>query len=170
MSKEKTYVRKVVSNSRDKGKCPVCDVSTRMDKLKIHFSKYVLWDDNDTVLSSVCESSNPRNKRASTKYQCHTDYARTKNIKSDSIPSFQIISLVKDNMRIKKFFNINNNNREGDEAGEHQNEEMDLDQSLNSEEDPDPSNANLNSESENTLCLCLTTEHRCRRCHLKFSM
>ena len=68
-------------------------------------------------------------------------------------------------MRIKKFFNINNNNGEGDEAGEHQNEEMDLDQSLNSEEDPDPSNANLNSDSENTLCL--TTEHRCRRCHLK---
>ena len=70
-------------------------------------------------------------------------------------------------MRIKKFFNINNNNGEGDEAGEHQNEEMDLGQSLNSEEDPDPSNANLNGDSENTLCLCLTTEHRCRRCHLK---
>ena len=70
-------------------------------------------------------------------------------------------------MRIKKFFNINNNNREGDEAGEHQNEEMDLDQSLNSEEDPDPSNANLNGDSENTLCFCLTTENRCRRCHLK---
>ena len=34
----------------------------------------------------------------------------------------------------QKFFNINNNNGEGDEAGEHQNEEMDLDQSLNSEE------------------------------------
>ena len=89
-----------------------CDVSTRMDKLKIHFSKYVLWDDNDTVLSSVCESSNPRNKRASTKYQCHTDSARTKNIKSDSIPSFQIISLVKDNMTIKNFLNINNSNGE----------------------------------------------------------
>ena len=129
MSKEKTYVRKVVSNSRDKGKCPVCDVSTRMDKLKIHFSKQVLWDDNDTVLSSVCESSNPRNKRASTTYQCHTDYARTKNIKSYSIPSFQIISVVKDNMTIKNFLNINNSNGEGDEAGEHKNEEMDLDQS-----------------------------------------
>ena len=47
---------------------------------------------------------------------------------------------------------------------------MDLDQSLNSEEDPDPSNANLNGDSENTLCLCLTTEHRCRRRHLKFAM
>ena len=69
-------------------------------------------------------------------------------------------------MRIKKFFNINNNNGEGDEAGEHQNEEMDLDQSSNSE-DPDPSNANLNGDSENTLCFCLTTENRCRRCHLK---
>ena len=102
--------------------------------------------------------------------QCHTDYARTKNIKSDSIPSFQIISLVKDNMTIKNFLNINNSKGERDEAGEHQNEEMDLDQSLNSEDDPDPSNANLNSESENTLCLCLTTEHRCRRCHLKFAM
>ena len=81
MSTEKTYVRKVVSNSRDKVKCPVCDVSTRMDKLKIHFSKYVLWDDNDTVSSSACESSNPRYKRASTKYQRHTDYARTKKHK-----------------------------------------------------------------------------------------
>ena len=58
--KEKTYVRKVVSNSRDKGKCPVCDVLTRMDKLKIYFSKYVLWDDNGTVSSSACEPSNPR--------------------------------------------------------------------------------------------------------------
>ena len=103
MPKEKTYVRKVVSNSRDKGKCPVCDVLTRMDKLKIYFSKYVLWDDNGTVSSSACEPSNPRYKRASTKYQRHTDYARTKNIKSDSIPSFQIISLVKDNKKFLKY-------------------------------------------------------------------
>ena len=72
------------------------------------------------------EPSNPRYKRASTKYQRRTHYARTKNIKSDSIPSFQIISLVKDNKTIKNFLNINNNNGEGDEAGEHQNEEMDL--------------------------------------------
>ena len=51
-------------------------------------------------------------------------------------------------MRIKKLFN--NNNREGDEAGEHQNEEMDLDQSLNSEEDPYPClTNNSDSDSEN---------------------
>ena len=71
-------------------------------------------------------------------------------------------------MRIKKFFNINNNNREGDEAGEHQNEEMDLDQSLNSEEDPNPSPSNNNDSHSavtdaDMLCLISTNERLLER-------
>ena len=56
----KTYhLRKVTSTSREDGKCPVegCKTTGRVDKLKEHFRKTVVWDDQsgNAVSADQCK-------------------------------------------------------------------------------------------------------------------